>query len=301
MNWTAPPPTVQIHHLDQLWFQVAGTLCNLTCHHCFISCSPKNDTLGYLTLAEVERYLTQSIELGVREYYFTGGEPFLNPDFVPMLLRTLQLGPATVLTNGTVLQDGWLATLRAAEQQSEYSLEFRVSVDGFTAETNDPIRGKGTFDRAMRGIVKLVSYDFLPIITATRTWPLEQDNDVLKGFVDMLRARGYPRPRFKILPTLHRGAEVERTRGYRDDERITQDMLVGFDTSQLVCEHSRVVSDRGVHVCPILVDSEDSRMGDTLNDSLRPFPLHAAACFTCYQFGSICANPASNPSPRGQV
>ena len=34
--------------------------------------------------------------------------------------------------------------LRTAEQASLYSLEFRVSLDGYTAAENDPVRGAGT-------------------------------------------------------------------------------------------------------------------------------------------------------------
>ena len=41
MNTPLTVPWVKLNHLDQLWFQITGTLCNLTCHHCFISCSPK--------------------------------------------------------------------------------------------------------------------------------------------------------------------------------------------------------------------------------------------------------------------
>ena len=145
-------PWITIPHLDHLWFQVAGTLCNLTCPHCFISCSPKNDSFGFLTLAEVQRRLEESVPLGVKEYYFTGGEPFLNPDMTAILVETLRYGPATVLTNGTVLKDEWLAALRAADDASRYSLEFRVSIDGCSPEMNDPIRGAGTFARAMRGV-----------------------------------------------------------------------------------------------------------------------------------------------------
>ena len=40
MKLASDLPLVNISHLDHLWFQVAGTLCNLTCTHCFISCSP---------------------------------------------------------------------------------------------------------------------------------------------------------------------------------------------------------------------------------------------------------------------
>ncbi|MEM9657841.1 MAG: radical SAM protein, partial [Planctomycetota bacterium] len=168
-------PLVAISNLDQLWFQVAGTLCNLTCEHCFISCSPQNDAFGFLTLSDVKRRLQESKSLGVKEYYFTGGEPFLNRQMTEILIETLKFGPATVLTNATVLRNKWLAALREAEHESLYSLEFRVSIDGFTPKMNDPIRGAGTFERAMVGVRLLVEYGFLPIITAARTWPESED------------------------------------------------------------------------------------------------------------------------------
>lgn len=285
-------PSVALSHLDDLWFQVAGTLCNLSCHHCFISCHPKNDSFGMLTLGEVQRWLEQSVRLGVKEYYFTGGEPFLNRELVPMLVATLAYGPATVLTNGTVLQDQWLETLAEAHADSIYSLEFRVSIDGYSPETNDPIRGAGTFDRAMRGITRLVESGFLPIITAARTWPAADESRVVEQFIETLRGAGYPRPRLKILPTLQLGAESQRTHGYRDDERVTAEMLESFDRSQLICDHSRIVTDRGVYVCPLLIEADDARLGSTLTEATKSYTLSHGACFTCYQYGALCSNPS---------
>ena len=109
----------------------------------------------------------------------------------------------------------------------------------------------------------------------------------------MLKAAGYERPRLKILPTLHLGAEEERTHGYRDSERVTAEMVADYDMSQLICDHSRIVTDRGVYVCPILIDSADARLGETLEASMRPYPLRHGACYTCYQYGAICSNPSS--------
>jgi len=289
----ALPPTVKLSHLDHLWFQVSGTLCNLTCHHCFISCSPKNDSLGYLSLEQVKQRLDESVALGVKEFYFTGGEPFLNRDMVPILVETLQFGPATVLTNGTVMKDEWLEELRAAEEASLYSLELRVSIDGFSPATNDPIRGEGTFVRAIEGIKMLVAFGFLPIITATRTWSDEDEQQVIRQFVATLKLAGYERPRLKILPSLQLGAEAERTHGYRESERVTRQMMKGFDASQLVCEHSRVVTDRGVYVCPILIESPDANLGDSLDEATQPYALSHGACSTCFQYGAICSNASS--------
>ena len=292
-------PLVSIDYLDELWFQVGGTLCNLTCHHCFISCSPKNHNFGFLTLAQVRDRLEESVSLGVKEYYFTGGEPFLNPEMTEILELTLQYGPATVLTNGTLFtgkraqNERWLSRLRQAEETSVYSLEFRVSIDGCSPETNDPIRGIGTFDRAMAGVRALVREGFLPIITATAVWSVEQNEQMRSAFIEVLQRQGYSRPRLKILPTLQIGAEEHRTRGYHPGDRVTADMLAGYDTSQLVCEHSRIVTDRGVHVCPILIEAPDALLGQSLGESLRPFAITHGACTTCYQYGAICTNAPS--------
>jgi hypothetical protein len=214
---------------------------------------------------------------------------------VPILELTLQYGPATVLTNGTVFKEDWLERLSRAEAESPYGLEFRVSIDGFTAEENDPIRGPGTFERAMSGVRKLLVYDFLPIITVTRTRDDENDNTLFEGFVRLLKANGYDRPRVKILPILRIGAEAERLRGYRDEERVTPEMMEGFDRGQLVCNHSRMVTDRGIYVCPILIDAPDARLGNTLMEALGSYPLRHHACYTCYQYGTICSNASSTP------
>ncbi|MDG2130441.1 MAG: radical SAM protein [Fuerstiella sp.] len=283
-------PHIDLMSLDEIWFQVAGTVCNLTCQHCFISCSPHNHSFEFLTFEQVETTLVESVEYGVREYYFTGGEPFLNRNLVRMLKRTLDFGPATVLTNGTVLRPEWLSELRTAEEKSGFSLEFRVSVDGPTSEINDPIRGDGTFDRAIKGVALLCEHDFLPIITMTQTWDDSRNAEILQQFRGVLQKHGCHRPRLKILPRLKIGAEENRTEGYAETERITHQMMEGFDRSQLLCHHSRVVTNRGVYVCPILLEASNGAMGDLLGESLHPFPLNHGACYTCYQFGAICTN-----------
>ena len=66
-------PSADFHDFDTLWIQISGTLCNLRCSHCFISCSPENDSLALMETAEVLCYLEEARELGVKEIYFTGG------------------------------------------------------------------------------------------------------------------------------------------------------------------------------------------------------------------------------------
>jgi len=286
-------PRVALTALDELWFQVAGTVCNLSCAHCFISCSPANHSFEFLGLEDVRQALEESRALGVREYYFTGGEPFIHPQIVEMLEAALELGPTTVLTNATLLSPRAIERLAAAEGRSLYSLEFRVSLDGYSAEMNDVLRGEGSFVKVLAGVRLLVEQGFLPIVTVVRTWEEGEDETAYRNFVNLLRAEGYSRPRLKILPTLRIGAEETRRRGYARYERVTPEMMWGYDSSQLLCSHSRMVTSRGVYVCPILLDSSDARLGETLAESLGPFPLQHGACHTCYLNGALCANLSS--------
>src|SRR5687768_1618706 len=163
-------PRVELRTLDTLWFQVGGTVCNLACTHCFVSCSPTNHTHEMMSLDEVRRHLAEAAALGVREYYFTGGEPFLNPDMEAILAETLEVGPATVLTNGLLLDPERCARLKDLADRSEYSVDLRVSIDGWDAATNDPIRGAGTFDRILAGVRHLVQAGLNPVVTVTAVW-----------------------------------------------------------------------------------------------------------------------------------
>ena len=286
-------PLLVLDHLDDLWFQIAGTICNLRCNHCFISCSPENDTVSMMTFEQFLPYLDEAVQIGVKEFYFTGGEPFANPDLLKILAATLQVGPATVLTNATLFSPLVVKELASMRDGSIFSLELRVSMDGFSPETNDPIRGPGTFKRIMRGIKLLLEGGFLPIITAMRSWPIEQDNAQLVGFKTSLAEIGYRYPRIKLLPSLKIGQEALRDHGYSEHDYLTESMMVGYDKSQLMCSNSRVVSSRGVHVCPILVDQPDSLLGARLSNAKQEFELKYQACLTCYQYGALCSNPSS--------
>src|SRR5580700_11771099 len=81
---------VGLKALETLWFNT-GTLCNLTCRNCYIESSPRNDRLAYLTTADVDRYLDEIARdrLPTRLIGFTGGEPFMNPQIIPILQAVL--------------------------------------------------------------------------------------------------------------------------------------------------------------------------------------------------------------------
>jgi molybdenum cofactor biosynthesis enzyme MoaA len=284
----SPAPRVRLRSLDTLWFQVAGTVCNLACTHCFVSCSPTNKTHDHLSLDEVRGYLDEAAALGVKEYYFTGGEPFLNPDMEAILAATLSVGPATVLTNGLLLDRGRCARLAALSAGSDYSLDVRVSLDGFTPESNDAIRGEGVFDRAMAGIRNLAAAGLNPVLTVTEVNEENATDAGKEHFFGLLRELGIEKPRLKVLPVFRIGAEAERGGAYESWQRLREGDVPDGSWDHLQCSSCRMVTDQGVWVCPILVNEPEGRMGETLADSLDGYPLEHPACWTCHVYGVSC-------------
>jgi len=274
--------------MDTLWFQVAGTVCNIACTHCFISCSPANHSHEMMSLADVERRLAEARDLGVKEYYFTGGEPFLNRDMIPILQATLKQGPASVLTNGMLLRKQVCQELRALADESEYSLDIRVSLDGFDRESHDAIRGAGVWDRVMIGLSNLAEVGIEPVITVTTAAEGVESAEGRTRFLEIIRSFGFSKPRLKVLALFHIGAEEKRTRAYSEWERLTREMLGDEDASVLQCSSCRMVTSKGVYVCPILIEEPEAKMGETISETLRPFPLKYGACHTCWVDGVSC-------------
>ena len=279
-------PHVPMLALDTLWFQVAGTICNIACTHCFISCSPKNHSHEMMSLADIESRLAEARELGVREYYFTGGEPFMNRDMLAILEATLKQGPATVLTNGMLLRAEVCRRLRELFDESEYSLDIRVSLDGFDRDSHDAIRGKGVWDRVMIGLKNLADVGLNPVITVTTAAEGVASAEGRTRFLEIIRGFGFERPRLKVLSLFRIGAEETRTRAYEDWERL--ESIDEENAAVLQCSGCRMVTSKGVYVCPILIEEPEARMGETLSETLRPFPLKYGACHTCWVDGVTC-------------
>jgi uncharacterized Fe-S cluster-containing radical SAM superfamily protein len=284
-------PRAKLIHLDNLWFQVSGTLCNIACTHCFNNSGPNVQTFGFINLATVRQELEIAVRAGVKEIFFTGGEPFLHPQLLEALQLSLERAPTTLLTNGMLINHRIAGRLAEIERAARYSLEIRVSLDGYNDEMNDALRGKGVFRQALAGVVRLNRHGLLPLVTIVRTWSEENELATLAGFARTLEAAGYTRPRIKVLPPLPLGRELARSPALAaDDGLLTEEMLSGFDHDLLMCSNSRLVTDRGVWVCPLLVEKPDARLGNSLEDATPEYALAHHACVSCYRYGTICSN-----------
>jgi MoaA/NifB/PqqE/SkfB family radical SAM enzyme len=279
----AAPPRAPFVALSALWLVLAGTLCNLRCTHCLNASGPDDPWLAPLDTATARRAIAEAEALGVREIYFTGGEPFLHREILPLLQTSLAVAATTVLTNGTVMTDALADALAALARASRYSLEIRVSLDAPVAEANDRVRGAGTWRRAVRTIQALDTRGLLPIVTATE---VAGASGAYERFRGLLSALGMAKPRVKILPVF----PVGRAAG-ASDVRLSDADLEAFDRTTLQCAETRAVAAGGVYACPILAGLPGARLSDgDLAAALRPAPLYHEACVTCHRTGATCRN-----------
>ena len=279
---TGHAPVAPFLRFSTLWIQITGTWCNLECAHCINASGPKEPWLKPLRGEVARAAIREAEELGVKDIYFTGGEPFLHGDILPLLALALQTAPTTLIDAAMADE---LAALAAS---APYSLEIRVSLDDTDRGKNDRIRGAGAFDKAIDAIGSLHERGLLPIVTATEITSREHSDGrgMYERFRDFLEARGIEKPRVKIMPVFALG-RLARPGG----AVLSEDDLEGFDRGILPCSEARVVGDGGVYACPILAGLPGARLSEGgLEASFRDASLYHASCVTCFQTGMTCKN-----------
>jgi pyruvate-formate lyase-activating enzyme/TusA-related sulfurtransferase len=152
--------------------------CNLSCDYCCARSSPKalRRALG---IERVRRIAIEAAELGVRDIFVTGGEPFMLPDIDEILAACAATAPTTVLTNGMLFAGSRLAMLRSLPR---YRITFQISLDSPTPERHDSHRGKGTWARAWKGIEQARAEGFRVRLAATVSTDAEAEE--FRNFLD---------------------------------------------------------------------------------------------------------------------
>ncbi|MBC6460199.1 radical SAM protein [Actinomadura sp. HBU206391] len=123
--------------------------CNLTCTHCFAGELPRREKR--LGLAEIDRVFAEMARLGSFRLGLTGGEPLLRKDIFRVIDMALERGLAPCITT-----NGLLITEEIAREFGKRDLVWlNVSLEGATAETNDKVRGPGTFAKVLDRLAML--------------------------------------------------------------------------------------------------------------------------------------------------
>ncbi|HSG91860.1 MAG TPA: radical SAM protein [Pseudomonadales bacterium] len=286
---------VPLTRLETLWF-CTGTLCNLTCEHCYIESSPSNDALVYLTLEEVDRYLDEieALGLGTREIGITGGEPFMNPDIIAILRSALTRGfEVLVLTNAMKPMMKLAEPLLELRAQHGDRLTLRVSVDHHSAEKHQEERGERSWQPMLEGL-RWLSRQGFRLHVAGRTFWHEDEAAMRRGFAALFAAEDIRvdarDPKALVLfPEMTPNAEVPE---------ITTECwdILGIRPADIMCASSRmVIKHRGaahpvVAACTLLPYEAEFNLAEHLADALAPVHLNHEHCANfCVLGGGSCS------------
>lgn len=286
---------VDLKALKTLWFNT-GTLCNLACANCYIESTPKNDRLIYLTHADVVSYLDEikreaypTEEIGI-----TGGEPFMNPDIIPIMRECLDRGfRLLVLTNAMRPMMKCEKELLELKEQFSNLLNVRVSVDHFKRELHEEERGPRSWEPMMKGLKWLSDNGFTIDIAGRTRWG-EDEGELREGFDDFFRKYdikidAYDKKQLMLFPEMDENAPVpEITTACWD--------ILNVDPDDMMCASSRMVVKRkgddkpSVMACTLLAYDQQFNMGQTLKEASKSVHLNHPHCAKfCVLGGGTCS------------
>ncbi|RLB66395.1 MAG: mycofactocin radical SAM maturase [Deltaproteobacteria bacterium] len=155
--------------------------CNLRCRHCLSSSA--EPAANELSTAEALALVEEMYQEGVFQINFGGGEPFMRPDFMQIIDACHNRGIMTCIsTNGTLFTPELVESLSRTDMMA-----IQVSLDGATKETCEAIRGKGTYDTAIKALELLA---VSPIATSINTVLTTDNAHEIQGLQDLANQLG---------------------------------------------------------------------------------------------------------------
>ena len=279
-----------------LWFNT-GTLCNIACSNCYIESSPRNDRLVYLSLTDVVEFLDELENLSGKtcEIGFTGGEPFLNPEFLKMLEECLRRNLSImVLTNAMrPLQNKIKGLLQLKESFGAEKIVFRVSIDHYDKDLHEVERGVGTWDPMIKGL-KWLRDNKYTINVAGRSLSQESDDECREGYKTLfedldLQVDAHNPSELVIFP------EMDITVDVPEITTSCWEILSVRPETQMCASSRMVVKRKGqerptVVSCTLLPYEKEFELGKTLSEASKKIYLNHQHCSKfCVLGGASCS------------
>jgi organic radical activating enzyme len=288
---------VALVELTTLWLNT-GTLCNLSCEHCYIESTPSNDRLSYLTLDEVLPFLKEIEEegYGTKEIGITGGEPFMNPEILIIMEACLKRGfSVLVLTNAMRpmmrprIQEGLLDLKKDFKGQ----LTIRVSIDHFNQSLHEEERGLGSWAPMIEGLQWLSDNKFQVDIAGRTSW-MENESELRRGYAQLFKEHAIcidaqDANRLTLFPEMDDSQDVPE---------ITTEcwQILGVSPDDMMCANSRMVVKRkgdlkpSVMACTLLAYDNSFNLGSSLQEASHSVHLNHPHCAKfCVLGGGSCS------------
>lgn len=285
-----PRGYIKPHEIRELWFHT-GTACNLSCDFCLEGSGPGDKRLELVKFDDVKPFIDESLTLGVEQFSFTGGEPFLAKQLIEILAYAAQFKPCLVLTNGTDALQSRIKQV-AGLVDTKFPISFRISIDSSDEEIHDKGRGKGNFHLAMLGAQKLHALGFHVSIARHMA---EGEN---KGDVDAEYQALFRRYQLPEDLTIVAFPDFMTPDSHPDVPDVSEHCMTTYQTEQdrrnFMCAFSKmIVKKQGamrVYACTLVDDDSEYDLGETIKASLESkISMKHHRCFSCFKFGASCS------------
>lgn len=175
--------------------------CNLVCTYCLTDSSPKSPRrdLGADRMVELA---AQARDLGFTDLGVTGGEPFLRPDMVDVLIAMSEQLPTVVLSNATLFHGD---RLKRVEALADHPVVVQVSLDYADADDNDAQRGEDNHATVVGAISRLVERGIRVRIGTTLDPNAEITDDDQARLCSLHRSLGVDDEDHVVRPIVRRG------------------------------------------------------------------------------------------------
>lgn len=294
-DWTVTPDGnprgyIQAEKLTELWFHI-GTACNLSCSFCLEGSKPGDTRLGQITFEEAKPFIDEALTMGVKQFSFTGGEPFLNRDMIKILDYALDSRPCHVLTNGTAPFIGRKKEIFKLKDKRN-PLSFRISLDSHIPEIHDKERGEGNFKRALDSLGEIFKEGFEVSIARQES----EDEDTKKvnlAYQEHVKSRGVNKPiNIVSFPDFQKPGSIPNV------PYVTENCMTQYKDekarSEFMCNFSKMVLKKDgkmrVYACTLVDDDPDYDLGGTLKESMEyRVMLKHHRCYSCFAYGASCS------------
>ena len=258
--------------------------------------SPKNDSLAYLSVRDVEKFLNEAREkkLPIEEIAFTGGEPFMNKALIAMLQMSLSLGyKVLVLSNAMKPMHHRFQELLKLKHLYGQKLAIRVSIDHYSRLKHEAIRGVNTWEPMMKGLRWLSKNDFNLAIAGRACWN-ESEVQARRGYAALFEAENIQlntkAPTSLVLfPEMDNELDVPEITVHCWD-------ILGVAPENMMCATSRMIVKRKgsfeplVVPCTLLPYDPKFELGHDLEGSSKDVQLNHPNCAKfCVLGGASCS------------
>ena len=261
-------PVCELKELNNLFIELTAKNCNQRCKHCYIDFPLSKNVKDFISIDAVKEALDDTVEQNIQCIYLTGAEPMTHLEFNAILRLCLKRTNVCIFTNGTFINEKKARFLKRVEDESNFEIIFKLSIDHYNEVKSDDLRGRGSYRQVLHAVKSLVKYGFNPILCVTNYY--KEDETVLRDeFLKLCKKIGFQAD----------NSNININEYY--DKNAVYDLPEKAEWNGLDCEYGRILTAKGVYTCPFLANDHRGRCGSNFKDFSDKTALETNFCATC--------------------